>query len=127
MNGQQIVLEEQDLLIEPVQKEGYAVEVDGDFAVIIDTHITPELEEEGNVREIISKIQTHRKEAGFEVTDHIRISFAEGDDVMEIVKRNEESIMKETLGDSISYGELTGYAKQWDINGKDVTIALEKI
>ena len=127
VNGQEVVLGEGDLLIEPVQKEGYAVEVDGDYAVIIDTHITPELEEEGNVREIISKIQTLRKEAGFEVTDHIRISFAEGDEVIEIVRRNEQGIMKDTLGESISYGELSGYSKKWDINGKDVTIALEKI
>ena len=123
----EVVLEESDMLIEPVQKEGYAVEADGDIAVIIDTVITPELEEEGNVREIISKIQTMRKEAGFEVVDHIRVYAANGAEVEQIVSRNSAQIAEDTLADSVTVGELAGYTKEWDINGKKVELGVEKI
>ena len=115
------------MLIEPVQKEGYAVEADGDIAVIIDTVITPELEEEGNVREIISKIQTMRKEAGFEVVDHIRVYAANGAEVEQIISRNSAQIAEDTLADSVTVGELAGYTKEWDINGKKVELGVEKI
>ena len=126
-NGQTIELSESDLLIEPIQKEGYAVEVEGDIAVIIDTNITPELEEEGNVREIVSKIQAMRKEAGFEVVDHIRIYAAEGREVEQIVSGNREQIAADTLADDIVVGSLGGYVKQWDINGRKATLGVEKI
>lgn len=126
-NGQTIELSESDLLIEPIQKEGYAVEVEGDIAVIIDTNITPELEEEGNVREIVSKIQAMRKEAGFEVVDHIRIYAAEGREVEQIVSCNREQIAADTLADDIVVGSLGGYVKQWDINGRKATFGVEKI
>ncbi len=127
VNGQMIELNEGDLLIEPIQKEGYAVEVEGDLAVIIDTNITPELEEEGNVREIVSKVQAMRKEAGFEVVDHICIYVAEGSEVEQIVSGNQEQIAADTLADRIVVGSLAGYVKQWDINGRKASFGVEKI
>lgn len=127
VNGQMIALNEGDLLIEPIQKEGYAVEVEGDLAVIIDTNITPELEEEGNVREIVSKVQAMRKEAGFEVVDHICIYVAEGSEVEQIVSDNQEQIAADTLADRIVVGSLAGYVKQWDINGRKASFGVEKI
>ena len=127
VNGQMIELNEGDLLIEPIQKEGYAVEVEGDLAVIIDTNITPELEEEGNVREIVSKVQAMRKEAGFEVVDHICIYVAEGSEVEQIVSDNQEQIAADTLADRIVVGSLAGYVKQWDINGRKASFGVEKI
>ena len=127
VNGQMIALNEGDLLIEPIQKEGYAVEVEGDLAVIIDTNITPELEEEGNVREIVSKVQAMRKEAGFEVVDHICIYVAEGSEVEQIVSGNQEQIAADTLADRIVVGSLAGYVKQWDINGRKASFGVEKI
>ena len=127
VNGQMVELNENDLLIEPIQKEGYAVEVEGDLAVIIDTNITPELEEEGNVREIVSKVQAMRKEAGFEVVDHICIYVAEGSEVEQIVSGNQEQIAADTLADRIVVGSVAGYVKQWDINGRKATFGVEKI
>ena len=103
------------------------MEVEGDLAVIIDTHLTPELEEEGNVREIVSKVQTMRKEAGFEVTDHIRIFVAEGAEVEAIAARNAGSIAADTLAESVETGRLAGYTKQWDINGKQAVFGVEKV
>ena len=103
------------------------MEVEGDLAVIIDTHLTPELEEEGNVREIVSKVQTMRKEAGFEVTDHIRIFVAEGAEVEAIAARNAGSIATDTLAESVETGRLAGYTKQWDINGKQAVFGVEKV
>ncbi len=126
VNGIEVRLEESDLLIEPVQKEGYAVEVDGDIAVIIDTQITPQLEEEGNVREIISKIQAMRKEAGFEVVDHICIYVAQNEEIEAIVNRNSAQISADTLAHRIEVGKLAGYTKKWDINGRKVMLGVEK-
>lgn len=117
IDATEVVLEEEDMLIEPMQKEGYAVETEGDLAVIIDTHITPELAEEGNVREIISKIQTMRKDAGFEVTDHIKLYVAENDALTAIVERNEAEIAGEVLADEVTYHHIEGYEMEWDING----------
>ncbi len=124
--GQEISLLEEDLLIEPVQKEGFMAFSEGDIAVIIDTHITPELEEEGNVREVVSKVQTMRKEAGFEVTDHIRIYIKEGP-VAEILRRNEKSIAEDALADQVVYGAPRGFIKSWDINGMDAELGVEKL
>lgn len=117
VNGTDVELADTDLLIEPVQREGFVVESEGDMAVIIDTHITKELEEEGNVREIVSKIQTMRKEAGFEVTDHIRISVTEGEAVQKVFTDNMERILSDTLADEGSVEMMEGYSKEWDING----------
>ncbi len=127
IEGEKIALGEEDLLIEPKPKEGYAVEAQGDIAVILDTLITPALAEEGNVREIISKVQTMRKEAGFEVTDHIRL-YVEGDDVLTgIVKKNEAEIANETLAEEVLPGRMAGYSKTWDINGRQGVLGVEKL
>ena len=124
-NGAEVSLTEADLLIEPMQKEGFAVETEGEIAVILDETLTPELILEGNIREIISKVQTMRKEAGFEVTDHIRLAVSEGE-VAEILRENESEVAGETLADEVAYGALSGYQKQWDINGMSATFSVEK-
>lgn len=126
-DGNTVELLEQDLLIEPTQKPGYIVETSADYAVIIDTQLTPELIEEGYVREIISKVQTMRKEAGFEVTDHIRLSAAGNDVIQNVLRNNESQIAKETLADAVIYGKTTGYTKEWDINGQNTLFGVEKI
>ena len=108
-----------------MQREGFAVETEGEYAVVLDTELSEELIREGNVREIISKVQTMRKEAGFEVTDHIRLAVLEGE-VAEILKASEADIAGETLADEVVYGSLSGYEKQWDINGVPATFSVEK-
>ena len=127
VNGTLVELTEDDMLIEPMQKEGYAVETGNGLAVIIDTALTPELIEEGRVREIVSKIQTMRKEAGFEVTDHIRLTM----DGTEVIKALTEKYGKEfaadVLADELTFGAAAGYTKEWDINGEKATIGVEKI
>ena len=125
ISGQEVSLKEEDLLIEPMQREGFAVETEGEYAVVLDTELSEELIREGNVREIISKVQTMRKEAGFEVTDHIRLAVLEGE-VAEILKASEADIAGETLADEVVYGSLSGYEKQWDINGVPATFSVEK-
>ena len=108
-----------------MQKEGFAVETEGEIAVILDETLTPELIVEGNIREIISKVQTMRKEAGFEVTDHIRLAVSEGE-VAAILRENESQVAEETLADEVAYGALSGYGKQWDINGMSAVFSVEK-
>ena len=125
IDGAPVALSKEDLLIETVQKEGLYSETDRDVTVILDTNLTPELVEEGFVREIISKIQTMRKEADFDVQNHIKL-FAEGSDkVVEIIANNKEEIMAETLCDGIE--ACTGYTKDWNINGEAVTIIIDRI
>ena len=121
----EIALAEEDMLIEPIQREGYAVETDGDLAVIIDTELTPELIEEGFVREIISKVQTMRKEADFNVTDHIAICIKGSQTIEDVMQRNSDEIAKEVLADEIA-DALDGYAKDWDINGEKASITVAK-
>lgn len=128
VNGQRIVLVEEDMLIEPVQREGYAVESDGDVAVIIDTELTPALIEEGFVREIISKVQTMRKEAGFEVTDHIALWAWGNSRICEIIQRHSQEIAEDTLSDSVATEQgSAGYEKEWDINGEKAMFAVERL
>jgi isoleucyl-tRNA synthetase len=127
VDGSPVELSEQDLLIEPTQKPGFTVETSSDYAVIIDTTLTPELIEEGYVREIVSKVQTMRKEAGFEVTDHIRL-YAKGGEVIEnVLRKNKDVIASETLADGVVVGKTQGYVKDWDINGQDATMGVEKL
>ena len=126
VNGQPVSLAEEDLLIEPMQKEGFAVETEGEYAVILDETLTPELIAEGNVREIISKVQTMRKEAGFQVTDHIRLGVLDGE-VAQVLREYQDEIAAETLADEVVYGKLSGYEKQWDINGTPATLSVETI
>ena len=126
VNGSDVSLSEEDLLIETAQKEGYVTENSGEISVVLDTNLTPELLEEGFVREIISKIQTMRKEAGFEVTDKICVSAKNNEKVMEIMKANAEEIKVEVLADEMLLGETKGFEKEWNINKEKVTMGVSK-
>ena len=126
VNGSDVSLSEEDLLIETAQKEGYVTENSGKISVVLDTNLTPELLEEGFVREIISKIQTMRKEAGFEVTDKICVSAKNNEKVMEIMKANAEEIKVEVLADEMLLGETKGFEKEWNINKEKVTMGVSK-
>jgi len=127
IEGTTVELAESDVLIETSQKEGFVSEAERDTVVVLDTNLTPELIEEGFVREIISKIQTMRKEAGFEVQDHIKIYFANNARIAEIIERNKAVIGEETLADEISEGNNGSYNKEWNINGEKVNLGVEKI
>lgn len=122
----EVVLLEEDLLITMVQMEGYVTEGDNTVTVVLDTNLSKELLEEGFVREIISKIQTMRKEAGFEVMDHIAISYVADEKVTEIFEKYGDDIKSEVLGVSITSGNLVGYEKDWNINGEKVQLSVEK-
>ena len=121
----EVVLTEEDLLIDMTQMEGYVSENNGDVTVVLDANLTPELIEEGFVREIISKIQTMRKEAGFEVTDHIRVYHAGNEKLEEIFAKYGKEIQSDVLADDIVSGQ-GGYSKEWDINGETVTLGVER-
>ena len=126
-DGQKVELTKDDLLIDMAQKDGFVSEGDNTMTVVLDTNLTPELIEEGFVREIVSKIQTMRKEAGFEVMDHIAV-YEEGNDRIEsILKENEETVRGEVMADRIQYGQTSGYVKEWNINGEKVTLGVEKL
>ncbi len=122
-----IVLLEEDLLITMTQAEGYVTDQDHDITVVLDTNLTAELIEEGFVRELISKIQTMRKEAGFEVTDKITVSYQPGEKADAIFGRNKEQIAAEVLADGITTGTLGGYVKEWNINGEHITLEVKKL
>ena len=126
VNGEAVSLAKEDLLIEMVQKEGYVSENDNVETVVLDTNLTPELIEEGFVREIISKIQTMRKEAGFEVMDRIKVYAKDSERIADILTNNKEELMSEVLADDIVLGNTAGYEKSWNINGEEVTLAVEK-
>ena len=108
------------------QAEGFVTEGDNNVTVVMDTRLTPELIEEGFVRELISKIQTMRKEAGFEVMDHIAVSYTADEKVTGIFNKYGEKIQTEVLANAITAGTLAGYQKEWSINGEKVTLAVEK-
>ena len=122
----EIVLAKEDLLIEMTKKEGFESLGDKGITVVIDKRLTPELIEEGNVREIVSKIQTMRKDSGFEVMDRIKVAFLGNATVLDIAKRNADEIMDETLADEITEGTLE-FSKEWNINGEKVTVSVEKV
>ena len=126
VDGNKVSLMEEDVLVEPAQREGFVAETSGDFAVIIDTTLTPGLIEEGNVRELISKIQTMRKEAGFEVTDKIELYAKDNDKITAIMENNEDQILSEVLACGVQYGTTEGYEKEWNINGEKVTLGVKK-
>ena len=119
-------LAEEDLLIEAAQMEGYVSDSDHGVTVVLDTNLTPELLEEGFVREVISKVQTMRKDAGFEVMDHIQLYVKDNDKVKDIVQKNEESLCSDVLADGVTYDEVSGFTKEWSINGEKVTLGVEK-
>ncbi len=127
INGNNVELTEEDLLIETAQTEGYVSESDGETSVVLDTNLTPELIEEGFVREIISKIQTMRKEAGFEVMDKI-VVYAHGNDkIQDVMKAHKDEIKSEVLADEMVLGETDGYVKEWNINKEAVTMGVKKL
>ena len=127
INGEVIVLLEQDLLIDTARMEGYVSESDNEVTVVLDTNLTPELVEEGFVRELISKIQTMRKEAGFEVTDKIKVYEADNQIIEGIMRVHESEIKSEVLALDIVYNNTEGYTKKWNINSEKVTLSVEKI
>ncbi len=126
VSGQEVELAEEDLLIEVAQSKDYATEGDNSVSVVIDTRLTPELIEEGFVREIISKVQSMRKEADFEVTDRINLYVDNNDKIAEIIIRNDDKIKAAVLADHIMVGSMAGFTKEWDINGEDVTLGVAR-
>ena len=126
VNDSEIELTKDDLLIEMVQQEGYVSENDATMTVVLDTTLTKELIEEGFVREIVSKVQTMRKEAGFEVMDRIKVFASGNDKIAEVLTANADVIKIEVLADDIVTGSNDGYTKEWNINGENVTLSVQK-
>ncbi|MDD3140306.1 MAG: class I tRNA ligase family protein, partial [Lachnospiraceae bacterium] len=126
VNGQNVVLSKEDLLIDTAQMDGYVSENDNGITVVLDTNLTPELVEEGFVREIISKIQTMRKEADFEVIDKISLTYEGSNKAEEIFARNAEEIGNEVLATNVTKGISEGYVKEWNINGETVILGVKK-
>ena len=126
-DGTEVSLTREDLLIESTKKDGYITEEDGKYTVVLDTNLTEELKEEGFLREIISKVQTMRKEAGFEVTDRIRL-FAKGNEkLIPLMRKSEKELSTAVLAESLVFGECKGYERDWDINGENVCLSVEKV
>ena len=126
-HGVEEVLEKEDLLIDAAQVEGFESESYNGITVVLDTNLTDALIEEGFVYEVISKIQTMRKEADFEVTDHITVYISGNEKVAALVQKNEAAIAAKVLADKFSINEATEIAKEWNVNGEDVMIGIEKI
>ena len=126
-DGTALIFTEDDLLISTAQTEGFVSASDRGVTVALDTRLTPELIEEGLVREIVSKIQTMRKDSGFEVTDHIRIGADGGEEILAVLARNSAEILSETLADEYKVGTLSANAKSWSINGQALTLSVERL
>ena len=127
VDGADEVLAREDLLIEAVRKEGFVSESGHGITVVLDMNLTPELIEEGFVREIISKIQTMRKDADFEVTDHIRVYQGGNEKISKIMTEHAEQIKAEVLADEIFIGEMKGHTTDWNMNGEAVTLGVTKV
>ncbi|MBO5426472.1 MAG: class I tRNA ligase family protein, partial [Lachnospiraceae bacterium] len=125
--GTEVVLAEEDLLIETAKMEGYVTEGDNYVTVVIDTTLTPELIEEGFVREIISKVQTMRKDADFNVTDRIKVYVEGNDKIAEIINANADEIKEVVLANEFVMGAVGGVSKDWNINGEKVVLGVEVI
>ncbi len=125
--GEPVVLTKEDLLIDMAQTEGYVSEGDNQVTVALDTNLTPELLEEGFIRELVSKIQTMRKEAGFEVMDHICVYQTGNERIAKLLDTHGETIGREVLADQIRTGETGGYVKEWNINGEKTALGVEKV
>ena len=126
IDGQNVVLSKEDLLIDTAQMEGYVTEEDSTVTVVLDTNLSEELIEEGFVREIISKIQTMRKEAGFEVMDKIVVYSMGNQKIEGYMKEYREEILSDVMASDIRFDEVKGYTKEWSINGESVTLGVEK-
>ena len=127
VDGVEVSLAEEDLLIDMAQKDGFVAEADNYVSVVLDTNLSEELIEEGFVYEIISKIQTMRKDADFEVMDHIRVSLNGNEKVAQIAAKNEAVIAGKVLAESIGTGENLAVSREWNVNGETVTIGIQKI
>ena len=127
ISGTDVVLTKDDLLIDTAQIPGYISETDRELTVVLDTNLTEELIEEGFIREIMSKVQTMRKEAGFEVTDHITVYETGNDKLAGLLAKFTDEVKNGVLADGIVTGAVKGYTKEWDINGEHVTLGVEKI
>jgi isoleucyl-tRNA synthetase len=127
IDGNEISLAEDDLLIETKQKDNYCSLSDKYTTVALDTNLTSDLIEEGYVNEIVSKVQTMRKDSGFDVTDHIKVAVNGNDKISAYIKANENDISKVVLADAFAYEEILTHSKEWDINGEKVTISVEKL
>jgi len=127
INGTDVVLTKDDLLIDTAQIPGYISETDRELTVVLDTNLTEELIEEGFIREIMSKVQTMRKEAGFEVTDHITVYETGNEKLAGLLEKFTDEVKNGVLADGIVTGAVKGYTKEWDINGEHVTLGVEKI
>ncbi|MFQ9514605.1 MAG: isoleucine--tRNA ligase [Eubacterium sp.] len=125
-DGNEVVLEKEDLLIDMAQVEGYVSEGEGDITVVLDTNLSEKLIEEGFVREIISKIQTMRKEADFQVMDKIIVNVDKNDTIKTIIEDNLDEIKSEVLADNVEFGKISGYEKEWNINGETVMFGVLK-
>ena len=125
-NGEKAVLGREDLLIDTVKNDNFVTEADNKVTVVLDIRLDDELLEEGFVRELISKIQTMRKEAGFEVVDHIVLSQSGNDRIADIIKKNEAVIKNDTLADDIIYNNVEGYTKDWNLNGEHTSLGVSK-
>ncbi len=127
IDGNEVLLTEEDLLIDTAQAEGFVSESGGEITVVLDTKLTPELIEEGFVRELVSKIQTMRKEAGFEVMDKIRVSVTGNEKLTGIMQGAEQQILSEVMAVEAVYDAAVGYSKEWSINGETATLGVEKV
>ena len=124
----EIVLTKEDVLVEAVKKEGFTSQVEGALTVVLDTNLTEELIEEGYAREFVSKVQSMRKDAGFDVTDRIAITCSCGDKLMKALEKGRDIILSGVLADSLTLGEAAGEAvKEWDINGESATIGVKRV
>ena len=127
VDGTQIELSEADVLVSTRQKAGLVSASDHGLTVVLDTNLTPALVEEGFVRELVSKVQTMRREAGFEVADHIVLSWQGGPRIAAIFERYGADILAGVLGDSLAAGAPDGFVKDWDINGEPVTLGVRRV
>ena len=125
VNGVEISLAEEDLLIDVAQKAGFVTEADNSVTVVLDTNLSPELIEEGFVYEVISKIQTMRKDAGFEVMDHIKVAINGNSKVAKIVNANKTAISEKVLAEDILTDKELAVSREWNVNGEKVTIDVE--
>ena len=125
-DGEKVSLGREDLLIETAKNDDFVTEADNKTTVVLDIRLSEELIEEGFVRELISKIQTMRKEAGFEVVDHIVLSQTGNERIAEIIKKNEAVIKNDTLADEIVYNNVEGYTKDWNLNGENTSLGVSK-
>jgi isoleucyl-tRNA synthetase len=127
LNGTDIQLEKADLLIEMAQQEGFVASSDKGITVVMDTNLTAELIEEGFVRELVSKLQTMRKDADFEVMDRINVYVDGNEKIAELFRNNAEQIKSIVLADDIFEGSVKGFTKEWNINGENVTLGVSRI